>query len=338
MEATAIREAGLIWAQTDAPGFSRRRRGRGWSYLDPAGERVGDEAVRARLDGLAVPPAWRDAWYCLDARGHIQATATDDRERRQYVYHADWRAWRDRTKFAELAGFVEALPAIRRAWRKGLEAEGVVDRAIACVVALLDRGALRIGSERYAKENGSFGATTLRKRHVEADGRTLRVAFRAKAGKWRDVAIRDPRLAKTVRALGELPGQRLFDLEDEEGGRVALSSGQVNRWLQAVTGETVTAKDFRTLAGTVAAFEALLPLEPGETRRARDAALKQAWEAAAERLGNTPTVARTAYVHPALAERWAEGQLGRLRGRARRMKLRVPLSERAVALLARDAA
>ena len=338
MPPPGLEKAGLVWADTEAPGYGRRRQGRGFSYLEPDGELVRDEDIRARLASLALPPAWVDEWYCLDPRRHIQALASDDRERRQYIYHPDWRAWRDRQKFAELADFVEALPEIRAAARRALSSGDAVERALGAIVTLLDKGAMRVGSERYAEENDAYGATSLRKRHVETEGGKLRLRYEGKGGKARDVAIRDKRLAEAVAMLEDLPGQRLFDVEDEGGELRRIDSDSVNRWLARIAGEGISAKDFRTLAGSVAALDALVDVDPGDTKRARDAALKTAYESAAERLGNTVTVAKTSYIHPAIAEVWAEGDLRRLMGRAKRMGLKVGVSERAVAALARDAA
>jgi len=287
---------------------------------------------------LALPPAWVDAWYCTDPRGHIQALASDDRERRQYLYHPDWRVWRDRAKFAHLHDFIEVLPTIRRTARAALTSDDPVESAIGVIVAMLDKGALRIGSERYAKANKAFGASTLRKRHVDATDTALSIDFTAKGGKQREVLLRDERLARAVARLEDLPGQRLFDIEDSAGNPRSIGSSAVNDWLSRVAGEDVTAKDFRTLAGSVAAFDALVDAPVGETKRARDAVLKSAYTAAAERLGNTVTVAKASYVHPAIPERWEAGELKRIRGRAKRMSSQAKVSERSVQIVAGDAA
>ena len=331
-----LSEVGLVYADTDTPGFSRRRAGRGFSYLTPDGSLVRDPKIRKRLSSLALPPAWVDAWYCPDPRGHIQALASDDRKRRQYLYHADWRRWRDQAKFAKLADFIEAVPTIRAEAKAALASANPVERAIAAVVTLLDKGALRIGSERYAKANKAFGATTLRKRHVETDKASLTLDFTAKGGKQRDIVLRDPRLATAIASLEDLPGQRLFDIEDEDGNARSIGSSAVNAWLARVGGEDMTAKDFRTLAGSVSAFNALVEEDVGDTKRARDAALKGAYTAASQRFGNTVTVAKASYVHPGIAECWADGALKRIRGRAKRMASKATVPERAVQIIARE--
>ena len=330
-------EVGLVWADTDAPGYTRRRAGRGWSYLTPDGSLIKDPALRERLSSLALPPAWVDAWYCTDPRGHIQALASDDRARRQYLYHPDWRDWRDRAKFAHLADFIETLPTIRTEARAALGSDDAVESAIGVIVTLLDKGALRVGSERYAKANKAFGATTLRKRHVETGEAGLSLDFTAKGGKQRAVFLRDRRLADAVGRLDDLPGQRLFDIEDSSGTARSIKSTAVNDWLSRVAGDDVTAKDFRTLAGSVAAFDALVETAVGDTKRERDAALKAAYTASAQRLGNTVTVAKNSYVHPGIAAQWQEGNLKRIRGRAKRMALKASLPERAVQIIAREA-
>ena len=330
-------EAGLVWSDTEAPGFSRRRCGKGFTYLAPDGATVRDPKIRTRLAALALPPAWVDAWYCPNPRGHIQALASDDRQRRQYLYHPDWRIWRDREKFAKLAEFIETLPILRAKAQAAMASDDPVERAIGVVVTLLDKGALRVGSERYARDNRAYGATTLRKRHVETGNDRLILDFTAKGGKQRDVVLRDARLSVAISELQDLPGQRLFDIKDVTGEPRSIDSTTINRWMSRMTGEEVTAKDFRTLAGSVAAFNSLVDFEVKETKRDRDAALKSAYTAASKRLGNTVTIAKKSYVHPAIAEQWRQGALKKIRGRARRMALKVPVSERAVQVIARDA-
>ena len=281
-------DAGLIYVCSSEPGWTRRPYGKGFTYLDEQGETLtGDR--RARAEALVLPPAWADVWICRLEQGHLQATGTDEAGRTQYRYHPDWRAHCEAVKFADMLAFGSALPRIRKRVRATLDhPESHVDLATTAIVRLLDKGAIRIGSERHAR-NGAFGAATLYKRHVrQADEDTIRLSFKGKGGKQQEVSICDESLAHAVADLQCLPGQELFDTPDGHVG-----SRQVNRFIQEAGDGAFTAKDFRTWAGSVAAVEAL--------HKGADS-IKDISEAAAARLGNTPTIARNSYIHPKLVE------------------------------------
>ncbi len=289
----------LIYYPDDRPGILRRRCGRGFTYIAPDGTTIDDRTERRRLAALAVPPAYRDVWICPRPDGHLQATGRDARRRKQYRYHPDWTAWRAARKFGHLIEFGEALPRLRRRVAQELSGEaGDRDFALAAIIALLDRTAMRVGHPESAAENGTRGATTLTRRHVQLGDDEIRLSYRAKGGRKVRATLRDRRLHRVLHALHDLPGRDLVDWIDDEGEPHAVSSGAVNEWIAGVVGEAdATAKTFRTWAGTLAAFEVALA-EPKPTIRAMS-------EAAADRLANTPSIARTSYIHPsviALAE------------------------------------
>lgn len=304
----AAAEAGLRHSHDGEPGLSRRRAGRGFAYRDAEGRPVRDAATLARIRALAIPPAYTEVWICADARGHLQATGRDARGRKQHRYHPDWRAHRDALKFGRMAEFAAALPRIRARVAEGLARPGLHrDTVIATIVRLLDTTLIRIGNEDYARENGSFGLTTLRTRHVAVEGPRLRFAFRGKSGQpWR-LSVSDRRVAKVVRALQDLPGQELFACPDEAGELRPVTSQEVNAWLREAAGMDCTAKDFRTFAATVLAGEALAATPPCATAAEAKRAVKAAVEQVAKRLGNTPTVCRQCYIHPAVIEGFSSG-------------------------------
>ena len=290
------RAAGLRYSTDEEPGIRRVRRGRGFSYYGPDESLITLPRERARLDALAVPPAYTDVWICADPVGHLQATGRDGRARKTYRYHEDWRRFRDEVKFAELTGFGDRLGRARGLNDQHRRKRGLTkDRLLGAVFHLLDAHALRVGNETYADENDSYGATTLRQEHL--DGRHVR--FRAKGGREVDVPLSDRRFLSLARRLSDLPGQPLFQYRDEDGDLRRLGSSDVNDYLEEVFGHAVTAKQFRTWAGSLAAFEA----------GAGGAGVTGAVEAAAERLRNTPAVARKAYVHPAVIEGIKDGTL-----------------------------
>lgn len=286
-------DAGLVYVCSSEPGWTRRPYGKGFTYLDEHGETLRGPD-RSRAEGLVLPPAWQDVWICRTEQGHLQATGVDEAGRTQYRYHPDWRAHCEQVKFADMLAFGKALPRIRNRVARVLDDPGDhVDLATAAIVHLLDKGAIRIGSERHAK-NGAFGAATLYKHHVrKTDDDTIRLSFKGKGGKQQDISICDESLAHAVSDLQCLPGQALFDTPDGHVG-----SRQVNRFIHNAAGGAFTAKDFRTWAGSVAAVEALC--KGAES-------IKAISEAAAERLGNTPTIARNSYIHPKLVEMARDG-------------------------------
>ena len=279
------------------PGYTRRRMDRRWAYFD--GEtRVTDRDIIDRLDAIALPPAYKDEWFCKDSDGHLQATGIDDRGRKQYRYHKDFRARREASKFAGLADFAKALPKIRRKVDKDLRKRALSkDKVLAAVVRLLDEEQLRVGSHQYTRDNKSFGATTLLSRHVRGKGRKVRMRFNGKSGVTHEVTITDRTLGRVVRKLQELPGQALFQYVNGEGEPHPVNSGDVNDYIRDATDGEFTAKHFRTWGASVIAFEELLDLE--ESRRI---SVNTMIEPVAEALGNTVAMSRKAYVHPALVE------------------------------------
>lgn len=278
------------------PGISRVRRGRGFSYHYPDGGRVTDPDLIERLKSVGLPPAYRDCWYCMEPDGHILATGHDERGRKQYRYHPDYRAGQEAEKFSRLAGFGEALPALRARAAADLRKRNLDrDRAVAAVVRLLDEGKLRIGNSHYARTNGSYGASTLLRRHAEAEGRRLHLRFRSKSGKDRDMRLSDRGLFRFVRDVSDLPGQRLFQYVDEAGERHPVGSQDVNAYIREAMGEAFTAKHFRTFGASVIAFSQLIEAD-------EPLSMKGMLEPVCDVLGNTPAIARKSYVHPKLIE------------------------------------
>jgi DNA topoisomerase-1 len=302
-------EASLRYVSDDTPGLRRFRVGRGFRYVAADGSPVRDFAVRRRIRALAIPPAWTDVWICAAPGGHIQAVGRDAKGRKQYRYHARWRETRDATKYARLALFAERLPAIRRRVDEDLGRAGLPrEKIVAAVVRLLELSLIRVGNAEYAAENGSFGLTTLRDRHVTVLGSSLRFEFRGKGGKPHVVDVADRRLARIVRQCQELPGHELFQCVGEDGQRHAIGSADVNAYLREVAGEEFTAKDFRTWAGTVLAASALRDgVFESEAEAKRNVA--RTIETVAKRLGNTPAICRKCYVHPAVVEAYVERTL-----------------------------
>lgn len=307
---TAARIAGLRYVSDEQPGISRRRAGKGFAYLDPAGQRIRDGAMLKRIKALAVPPAYQQVWICPDPRGHLQATGRDERGRKQYRYHPLWREIRDEAKYERMLAFADRLPAMRARIDADLRRRDLSrERVLAAVVRLLETTLIRVGNDEYARENDSFGLTTMRHRHVEVGAETIRFRFRGKAGKEHEVALRDRRLARIVRQCEELPGQELFAYVDAEGTLRDVGSDDVNAYLQEISGEPFTAKDFRTWAGTVLAAMALRGLAAAESDAAARRNITRAIETVAARLGNTRTVCRKCYVHPAVVDAYLDGTL-----------------------------
>jgi len=279
------------------PGYSRKRIGRYWAYFD-GDKRVTDRATIDRLNAIALPPAYKDAWFCKDPDGHLQATGIDDRGRKQYRYHPDFRAKAEASKFAGLVEFGKALPKIRRKVDKDLRKRALSkDKVLAAVVRLLDDDFLRIGNREYAKENKSFGATTLLSRQVHDDGRKVRMRFKGKSGVEHEVTITDRTLRRLVRQLQELPGQLLFQYVNGDGNPHPINSGEVNDYIREASGGEFTAKHFRTWGASVLAFEQMIKKAEGKRL-----SVVTMIEPVAEALGNTVAISRKAYVHPALID------------------------------------
>ena len=295
----AAQEAGLHYVHATDPGIRRERDGEGWRYFGPAGKAIVDEKVLARIAKLAIPPAYTDVWICKDARGHLQVVGKDARGRKQYRYHADFRAVRDSNKFHHMLDFARALPKVRTTIDKHMKLHGMPrEKVLATVVYLLETTLIRVGNDEYAKENESFGLTTLQNRHVAVEGAKLNFHFKGKSNKEWNLTLKDKRVAKLVRQAQDLPGQHLFQYLGEAGQPHAVTSSDVNAYLHEIAGAAVTAKDFRTWAGTVLAATALSEFEAVETTAKAKKNVKAAIERVAAQLGNTPTICRKCYIHP----------------------------------------
>jgi DNA topoisomerase I len=306
--AEAAEEAGLRYVSDRQPGYARQSKGDDFEYLDVEGKPIRDEQRLLRIKALAVPPAWKDVWISPSPNGHIQATGRDARGRKQYRYHDRWREVRDENKYERMVNFGDALPKVRLRVCKDLALPGLPRRKVlATVVQLLERTFIRVGNAEYARANKSFGLTTMQDRHVDVKGAALRFHFRGKSGRMRKVEVTDRRIAKIVSKLQDLPGQELFQYVDEEGVVRDVTSQNVNEYLHEITGEHFTAKDFRTWAGTVLAAIALNAAGGFETKKQAKANIKNAISAVAKLIGNTPSICRKCYVHPALLETYLDG-------------------------------
>ncbi|GGI69173.1 DNA topoisomerase I [Polymorphobacter multimanifer] len=308
--AAAAREAGLHYSTDEEPGIARIGKPGRFRYTNPDGSKLADTSTLARITALVLPPAWQQVWICPDPRGHIQATGRDARGRKQYRYHADWHAHQTVAKFAQMAAFGRALPAIRAAVDHDLARRNLSrELVLATIVRLLETTLIRIGNEDYARTNKSFGLTTLRSRHLKKDGAALLFDFRGKSGVRHRTRITDRRARTVIKRLRELPGQRLFRYEDEDGTPHAIGSGDVNDYLRQISGADITAKDFRTWAATLAAARTLAVADPPLSDTAAKRAIAACVKTTATALGNTPAVCRAAYIHPQVFEGWRAGAL-----------------------------
>jgi DNA topoisomerase I len=304
----SARSAGLRYVSDKRPGIRRERDGEGFIYRRPDGSAVTEEAELERIRKLAVPPAWTDVWICPFVNGHLQACGRDARGRKQYRYHTRWRQVRDDTKYSRTIAFAEALPEIRRRVEDDLSLKNLPRRKVlATVVRLLETTSIRIGNQEYARENGSFGLTTMRDRHVAVKGATVQFTFRGKGGKTHRIDVADRRLAAIVKRCRELPGYELFQYIDENGDQQVVDSADVNDYLREVSGQDFTAKDFRTWAGTLLAALALEECEAFDSQTQCKKNIVQAIERVSKRLGNTPAICRKSYVHPAVLDAYADG-------------------------------
>jgi len=305
-----LRNSSLIYVTDQQPGLARRRAGQSFIYLDATGKRVRASATIARIRKLAIPPAYTDVWICADPRGHLQATGRDARKRKQYRYHADWRALRDAAKYERLGAFADRLPALRAQVAADLALAGLPrQKVVAALVRLLEMSLIRVGNEEYSRSNGSFGLTTLRNRHVRVRGENLRFDFRGKSRKFHSIELADKRLARIVRQCQDLPGQRLFQYRAEDGSIQSIDSEDVNDYIRHVAGEEFSAKDFRTWAGTLLTARALSAMAPAASDAERKSNVVAAIADVAARLGNTPSVCRNCYIHPVVLDAYAAGTL-----------------------------
>lgn len=304
----SAKAAGLRYATDEKPGITRHRRGKGFVFKDSRGRIIRDEKTLTRVRGLVLPPAWTDVWISPDPRGHLQATGRDAAGRKQYRYHKDWTSERDSTKYHRMLTFAQVLPSIRKRTRRDMMGPACCrPRVLATVVELLGKTYIRIGNEQYARKHKSRGLTTLQDHHVKIRGRRLRFAFRGKSGVFQDIEIEAPHLAKAVQQCQDLPGQTLFQYRDDHRRVRALSSSDINKYLREISGGAFTAKDFRTWAGTLTAAEALDGMTTKSTKTAANKAIVEAVDVVAEALGNTRSVCRKCYIHPAVFDAFISG-------------------------------
>jgi DNA topoisomerase-1 len=292
------------------PGIRRKQVGKAFTYTTSSSTPLRDPEGVRRIKSLAIPPAWTNVWICPLPDGHIQATARDAKGRKQYRYHPRWRVVRDETKYDRLIAFGQVLPSIRRRAEKDLALAGLPrEKILATVVRLLEMTLIRVGNEEYARNNDSFGLTTMRDHHVDVSGSSLRFEFRGKSGVQHSVDLRDRKLAGIVKRSQELPGQELFQYLDENGERHSIGSSDVNEYLREITGQDFTAKDFRTWAGTVLAAKALQEFEAWDSKAQAKRNIVRAIESVAKRLGNTKAVCKKCYIHPAVLNSYLDGSL-----------------------------
>jgi Topoisomerase IB len=301
---------GLRYVTDATPGIARERSGKGFRFKDSKGRVVADETTLKRIRSLVIPPAWKDVWICSDPNGHLQATGRDERGRKQFRYHSRWREIRDETKYARMVLFAKALPSMRQRVERDLSLPGLPrEKVLATIVRLLETSLIRVGNDEYARNNDSFGLTTMRDRHVEVNGSKVQFRFRGKSGKWHNLDVRDKCLATIVKRCQDLPGQELFQFLDEQGVQRDVRSDDVNSYLREISGQDFTAKDFRTWAGTVLAAMALTELRKCDTKAQMKKNLVAAVESVASRLGNTPAVCRKCYIHPQIFDAYLDGTL-----------------------------
>ncbi len=306
----AAKLAKLRYVRDDRPGIRRKRAGKGFSYADSDGHIIRDKDTLARIKHLAVPPAWREVWICPYANGHIQATGIDDRGRKQYRYHERWRATRDENKYARLLTFACVLPKIRVRVDDDLKKTGLPrEKVLAAIVKLMERTAIRVGNEEYARSNKSYGLTTMKNRHATVEGAHLVFKFPGKSGVRHTIDLNDRQLARIVAKTQDLPGQDLFEWVDEGGAPHTISSVDVNAYLKEISGDDFTAKDFRTWTGTVLAAMTLLEMEAFDSQAQAKRNVVAAIKSVAKRLGNTAAVCRKCYVHPAVLDSYLGGTL-----------------------------
>ncbi|MBD2094528.1 DNA topoisomerase IB [Trichocoleus sp. FACHB-591] len=302
--------AGLRYVNDDSPGIQRQPRGKGFVYLNIDGKIIRDRQEIQRIESLAIPPAYKDVWICPFANGHIQATGRDAKGRKQYRYHSLWRQVRDQTKFTRLIAFSDALPTLRERVDHDLGLRGLSrEKVLATVVRLLETTCIRVGNETYARTNRSFGLTTMRCQHVDISGTTLRFKFRGKSGVDHDIQISDRRLARIIKRCQEIPGYELFQYLDDAGQSQCIDSGAVNTYLQEITKQDFTAKDFRTWSGTVMAALELDAMGPFQSQTQAKKNINQAIKNVAAHLGNRPATCRKYYVHPAILDAYLDGSL-----------------------------
>lgn len=311
--------------QAGEPGYTRVRRGKGFAYLTASGRRLTNDAELQRIAKLAIPPAWTDVWICKSPHGHLQATGFDARGRKQYRYHARWREVRDEAKYHDILHFAERLPLLRKRVARDLASPALTrEKVIATVLRIMERTAIRVGNDRYAESNGSYGLTTLLDKHAKISGETIDFRFRGKGGKPYRASIRDRKLAAIVKRCRDIPGQRLFQYEDEDGEYRAITSTDVNDYIRAATGHAFTAKEFRTWTATVSALNLLSGYPECRSQAQGKRLILQAVDEVAKELGNTRAICRKSYVHPTVFESYLAGTLHGLYARCLRSARKYP--------------
>lgn len=306
---TVAEQAGLRYVSDTMPGFTRKKVGDKYHYFDKRENRVTDEEEVQRINSLAIPPAYTDVWICPHATGHIQATGMDERGRKQYRYHADWSAARQETKYQRMQAFGHALPKIRRQIANDINQEGMPrEKVLAALLSLLEKTLIRVGNEEYAKENQSYGLTTMQNKHVEVDKNEITFIFKGKSNQYHEITLKDKTLAEVVNELQDMPGQELFQYVDDNDNLHTIGSDDVNGYLQEITDQEFTAKDFRTWRGTTLAASELLKCEGCETDTDVKRVLNEAIKSVSEELGNTPAVCRKAYIHPVLIQTFIDSK------------------------------
>jgi DNA topoisomerase-1 len=321
----AARQASLTYVSDLEPGIRRRKAGAGFAFVESNGKRIADKKTLDRIEALVIPPAWTDVWISADPDGHIQATGRDQRGRKQYRYHPRWSESRGEVKYSSLADFARALPKLRERIDADLRRRELPrDRVVASIVWLLDNTMIRVGNSVYARDNKSFGLTTLKTKHVEVEGAKLRFAFKGKSGKEWKLKLVDRRMARIVRAIQELPGQHLFQYIDETGERRAVRSQDVNDYIREATGSEFSSKHFRTWGGTVRALSLFAQVPLPETKAGASRAMNIVIDEVARHLGNTRAVCRQCYIHPKVMESWSEGRLAEELAEAKRLRRKRP--------------
>ncbi|WP_299821643.1 DNA topoisomerase IB [uncultured Pontibacter sp.] len=302
--------AGLRYTSDSKPGYSRKKAGKGFQFLDENGEKIADEKTLERLNALVIPPAWTEVWICKSPKGHLQVTGRDDKGRKQYIYHPQWQKARSLTKFGRMISFGKSLPVLREQIEKDISSRQLNRRKVtALVLSLMDNALIRIGNRHYAKSNQSYGLTTLRDRHVKIDGSSIKFAFKGKKGVEHDIDLKDRRLARLVKQCRDIPGYDLFQYYDENGERQTLESGDVNEYLREATKYDFTAKDFRTWGGTVRMVECLENVIEDNPDLDKEKSIREAVKQVAKGLGNTPSVCTKYYIHPEVVNLFREDKL-----------------------------
>ncbi|MCC9138004.1 DNA topoisomerase IB [Pontibacter silvestris] len=302
--------AGLRYTSDSSPGYTRKKAGKVFYYVDKKGERISDEKTLERIKALVIPPAWTDVWICKSPKGHLQATGRDDKGRKQYLYHPEWQQARSLTKFGRMISFGKHLPQLRERIQQDITSRSLDRRKVTAVVlSIMDNALIRVGNRTYAKENKSYGLTTLRDKHVKIEGSKIKFTFKGKKGVEHEIDLKDRRLARLVKKCKDIPGYDLFQYYDEEGQRHTLESGDVNDYLREVTEEDFSAKDFRTWGGTVRMVECLENVLDEDPELNKEKSIKKAVKEVAKGLGNTPSVCSKYYIHPEVVNLFREDRL-----------------------------